>query len=350
MSRRAIAFILVVVFLVGLVCASLYALTKPTAIKNANNATATQFSFESQSNTATKEIEIIQANTATQAAEYSALTQAAMPPTFTPVPTAISCAATASTNFDLYSIPANALPLLKVTTGNSLVVLAQTDDGWFQIRANNIAGWTQENNIQLSGVCQIPIVSLAYALGLTGRTIIDDTFLKFNNWAYSFGSTSQLERKLIDNSNGDFGLIVEDGYLQEVSVTNPKLEQINGFEMVTAFDQQNNGSQSYIGIRFGDATSSFTAKIKGDCSIEVQTSNLAQPVLQLTSPKKNNCSDKISDYIYFHWDGSDLIVKVNDDTTAYPFPIGDGFPQNGKLEIILNGTKVQFRFVAVTTP
>lgn len=350
MNKRAIASILVVVILVGLICASLYALTKPTAIINSNNATATRFSFESQSNTATKEVEINQASTATQSAQYAALTQAAMPPTFTPVPTEISCAAIASTNFDLYSIPANIPSLLKVNSGDNFTILSQTDDGWFQIRANSITGWTQKNNVQLSGVCEIPTVSLANVLGLTGRTLIDDSFLKFNNWAYSSGSSSQLERKPIDDSNGDSGLFVDDGYLQEVSVANPKLGQVNGFEMAMAFDQQNNGSQSYIGIRYGDATSSFTAKIKGDCNIEVQSSDQSQPVLQSTSTDKNNCSDKLSDYAYFFWNGSDLIVKVNDDATAYPFPLGDGFPQNGKLEIILNGTRAQFRFFAVTTP
>lgn len=350
MNKRAIASILVAFILVGLICTSLYVLTKPAAIKNSNNATATQFSFESQSNTATKEIEIIQANTATQYAEYAVLTQAAMPPTFTPVPTAISCAALTSNNFELHLIPANTSPLLKIKSGDSISVLSQTDDGWLQIRANSIVGWTQKNNIQLSGVCEIPTVSLAYVLGLTGRTLIDDTFLKFNNWAYSSSSNSQLERKPIDDSNGDFGLLVNDGYLQEVSVTNPKLEQVNGFEMAIAFDQQNNGSQSYIGIRYGDATSSFTAKIKGDCNIEVQSSDQAQPVLQSTSTDKNNCSDKLSDYAYFFWNGSDLIVKVNDDATSYPFALGEGFPKNGKLEIILNGAKAQFRFVTVTTP
>lgn len=348
MNKRALFFTVIAIFFIALICASVFALTQPTAIKNSKIATGTQFSIDSQIATATKEIQISIAQTSTQQSVFATLTQAALPPTFTPIPTISLCEGTVEIDYMLSTVPVDALPFFKVKAGDTINIISQLDDNWYQVKIGGIIGWIPKNKITVNSTCQISNTSLANVLGLNGRTIFEDTFLNFNNWSYSSNKEKELKRNSIDQ--GDFSLIVDDGYFKEATLENPNLVSIANFEVALAFNRQNGGDQSYVGIIYGDQSSSFSARIKGDCKIEVQLSNVQIPIIQETSPINNRCGDEKSDFVFFSWDGTNLRIRINDDPNTYTIPLGTSFPQTGKLELTVYGAKVQIRFVSITNP
>lgn len=348
MNKRVLLFTIGAIFFIALICVSIFALTQPTIIRNTTIATVTQFAIDSQIATATKEIEISIAQTATQGSVFSTLTQAALPPTFTPIPTQATCESTVEIDYNLSAIPSDALPFFKVKAGDQINIISQLDDNWYQVKIGGIIGWIPKSNTIANPACQISNISLANTLGLNGRTIFEDTFLNFNNWGYSSNKGKELKRNSIDR--GDFSLIVDEGYFKEATLENPQLESLPNFEVAFAFDRQNAGDQSYIGIRYGDESTSFSARIKGNCKIEVQSSNSPTPIIQETSPVDNKCGDKLGDFVFFSWNGNDLKIRINDDDNTYTIPLGTSFPQEGKLELIIYGAKAQIRFFSTTTP
>ena len=326
-------------------------------VQNAEATRSTQFVLESQKSTATQQAKhsTDQASTAvsslltqTQAAASFALmqTQIAAPSTYTPVPTHSRCPAILVANRTIYEIPSNALPGPELKAGSELEVIGKLDDSnWYQIQFGTQKGWLPEGDLQgLDKNCPT-LLGVTNVLQLPGYTILDDTFLDSKGWYYTNDLQTQTQRS--SGPLNDVQLEV-DGYDEKASVSTDALGNISTFDLATSYYRLNGGNQSYIGVKFGDASSSFSIYIFGDCSVEVK-GNSGYEEKRLTPGNSNQCRDASSDYLHVVWDGSQLTVWVNDTQFSHSFQLGSGYPASGKIELIVESARVQFNFFAITT-
>ena len=358
MKMRAAVFTFLIILFVILICLSSYALTRPNAIRKAFDATSTSIALDSQISTATQEVQqkvdqtatvFSMVSTQTQSAALIAntQTQAAIPSTFTPVPTQSSCKITLIGSQILYRTPSDALPGEKIIDGSELEVIGRLDDSnWYQIQSNNQIGWLLGSVIQgLDSNCPT-FIGISNSLGLQGTTVIDDTFYEAKGWFDVTDSQNRLERDR--GQYNDFQLQV-DGYFTEKAISTMALKNVSTFDLITSFYRQNRGNQSYVGIRFGDANSSFVVYVYGDCSIEVKSST-GYDEKQPAPAVPNLCRDDSSDYLRAQWNGNELVIWVNDTNLVNRFQLGTAYPQNGQVELLVSGAKAQFLFFALTIP
>lgn len=358
MKMRAAVFAFLIILFIILICLSSYALTRPNAIRKAFDATSTSVALYSQISTATQEAQqkidqtatvfsAISTQTQSAALIANTQTQAAIPSTFTPLPTQSSCRATLNGRQILYKTPSDALLGEKIIDGSELEVIGKLDDSnWYQTRYNNQIGWLQGNVIQgLDPNCPT-LIGISNSLGLQGTTVIDDTFYEAKGWFDVVDSQNRLERNR--GQYNDFQLQV-DGYFTEKAISTEALKNVSSFDLVTSFYRQNGGDQSYVGIRFGNANSSFAVYIYGDCSIEVKSST-GYDEKQPAPVVPNLCRDTSSDYLRAQWNGNELVIWVNDTNLVNRFQLGTSYPQNGQVELLVSGAKAQFLFFALTIP
>lgn len=385
MKTRATGLVIIILVSIVMICLSAYALTRPSAIKKAVAATSTNVASETQISAATQSAQDIiqqtasvatmtsfafdsQLATATQSAQNdmnltatadsisstavslaSTQTQVALPPTLTAVPTRSSCKATlARNNQPIYEGPSDSLPTtIMLNKGNDLVVSAKLDDSdWYQVQSGSEAGWLPATSLQDFDKNCPTLYKVANVFSLQGVTVVDDTFREAQGWYYVNDPQQRPER--FRGQYNDYQLIV-DGYFAETGISIKALENVPTFDLVTSYYRQNAGNQSYVGISFGDANSSFVVYIFGDCSIEVKN-NLGYDEKQPSSSGSNSCRDSSSDYLRITWDGNSVRVWINDTENFSTFLLGSLFPKTQQISLINNGTRVQFNFIAVTRP
>ncbi len=358
MKLRAAGFTILIIVLIVLICLSSYAITRPNAVRKAFEATSTDLALNSQISTATQEAQNKVDQTATAFSAFSAetqsaisvantQTQAAIPSTFTPAPTQSSCRTTLRGNQFAYKTPNDALQGEKITDATELEVIGRLDDSlWYQVRNGNQVGWLLGNVLQgLDPNCPT-VLSVTNALGLHGSTLLDDSFYEAKGWYDTADKQIRLERDR--GQFNDFTLQV-DGYFAEKGISTEILQSVSNFDLITSLYRQNGGNQSYVGIRFGDASSSFAVYVYGDCSLEVKSSS-GYDEKQPASGVPNLCRDDSSDYLRVKWNGDELVVWVNDTELTNRFVLGSTYPQIGQVELLVSGAKAQFLYFALTTP
>ena len=289
----------------------------------------------------------------------TAATEAGIPPEPTAVvgaqpspapeaPAESTCTGTFKQELTFYPIPSDALPGERLGAGAYVDIIGELNEPvWYQVKLVNRIGWVLQAYVRLEDEnCRAPQRSLVEILGLQGTPIIDDTFRDSQNWFLVYTPDQRPER--LPNPVDNYTLNA-DGYFERVSLSAPALENLATFELATSYWRQNGGDESsYVGIQYGNETQYFEARIYGNCNIVVTTSDGLYEE-QTTRNERNRCKDDISDLLFVRWDGSGILqVRQNGFEQPYRFNIGTSVPATGQIQLVAEGARVQFDFIAVT--
>jgi hypothetical protein len=271
------------------------------------------------------------------------------PSSTTEVPVQTTCKGTFKDDLKFYPIPSDALPGRDLSAGAYVDIIGELNEPvWYQVKLLNQIGWVLQAHVRLEDEeCRASQPSLVEVLGLQGTPVIEDTFRDSQNWYLVYAPDQRVVR--LPNSVDNYTLNA-DGYFQRTSLSAPALETVGTFELETVYWRQNGGDEvSYVGIQYGNETQYFEARVYGNCEIVVLTSDGFDEKQITRFDERNSCKDRVSDLLFVRWDGSGILqVGFNEFDQPYRFNFGEGVPPTGQIQLVAEGARVQFDFIAVT--
>ncbi|GAB4424266.1 MAG: hypothetical protein Kow002_13790 [Anaerolineales bacterium] len=267
----------------------------------------------------------------------------------TETPTQDLCYGIVEKELPLAPVPSMAIRQEYLGEGAYVDVLGRLNEpGWYYVRMLTSTGWVQDPWVRLTDEdCDPPIIEVTRATNLEGAVILNDTFRDPQGWHVVGEPNNKPDR--IPNSTKNFAMHA-DGYFARTALITDVMTDLSSFALATSFTRQNAGDQGYIGIRYGDKESYIEVRVLGgDCSIDVETSG-GFSENQKTPLGNNRCRDELDDYLLVIWDGTGKLQVGVNSMDLYNFDLGDSYPQRGNLEIILEGARAQFDFIAITAP
>ena len=277
-------------------------------------------------------------------------------PTITPA-AVVACPATVvGTGKLMYSVPGgghvrDAVPL---PNGTSITIIARLkDDGWLQVKTDTGAvGWLRSDALTPSSTtCHANVYDLSYLLGLAnGRQVVaDDTFVSNENgWTNAAGAPMSP----VLSDYGDAQLIISTNSVDMLRPSNPRLQHLPAFELVTSFTRVNFVTDSYVGVRFrANNLTYYEVRILPDCRLVVLAVN--QPVFSRPiDPGPHNCNDAQEDWLDVSFTTGYLLTVQLNDANPVQVQLNDpaGLYTGGGLELVVGQAKATFSFIVVTAP
>ncbi|MGH2522778.1 MAG: hypothetical protein ACRDH2_09785 [Anaerolineales bacterium] len=301
--------------------------------------------------------------TQTEAAQPTTTATATATPTTTPTPTAtlpaaiVECPATvAGAERLLFPVPGGGRvrdALLLPRAIPVTIVGRLEDQGWLQVRTGEDAvGWMHSDVLTPNSPnCQANVYDLSYLLGMAGgrEVVADDTFINNENgWTNSAGEPLSP----VLSADGDAQLILSTNNVDVLRPSNPRLQDLPTFELVTSFSRVNFFSDSYIGVRFrANNLTSYEVRVLRNCQIGVYATNglvFTRPV----DPGENTCVDDLEDWLMVSFTPDyRLTVQLND---ADPFEVRledpSGLYTGTGLEFVVGRARATFSYIVVTAP
>lgn len=398
MNKRVVAFALLGVFVIVLICLGLFTAALPGVndkLAEREGETQTQNAAETQTwMTLVAKTEQAQATSdaATLAAAQTLTAIGPSPtwtvtPSLTPSPTitptltftpTLTLTPTATHAAELIPCPAKIVGgtrrMFSVPGGGRLAGAADlpkgtdveiigrvSDRGWYQARVDGQVGWLRSDFFRISGGCLPNTYDISHLLALMSPNdqlhLEEPFFSNLYRWTFDDGELASTQPTLY----GEYQLEINTNSTAFVSPIDPSLnKQLSAFRVVTSFSRSNINLESYVGIRFRDTGSRYyelrlltgTGRNEGMCILQLfETDKMFQT--QVVNPGENSCgSDDLEDYVDMSLsEGYDLEVRIND-SDPYRFTLNDPNGQYTHGGISLTGSQIiaQFSYLVVTTP
>ncbi len=271
-------------------------------------------------------------------------------PTSTPIPQQNVCIGKTDNGVirEMFKLPGTGYKSpVKVPGGQIVKSLGRFEDtGWVQIEFEGEIGWIKLENFVFTEECDLTVYDLSYLLNIAKpgvKVLLEDTFASnANEWF------DENEEKLYPEVRaGESLLKISAQNYEVVHTTNPAINAVDEFTLITNISWKLNSQNTYIGFRFRENDGNyFEVHLTPTCDLEVFNKSekiTSRPLVD------GSCHDTASFFIQMHLDKNNrLEFSVNGyDPARVNLPDSEGNLNNGDIRLVASNTTAEIDFIII---